>query len=353
MAKFKDIFVNALLGKPSEDIAPMQIRYDYGDELQGYLDTLPQQAYTKDLFARKDLTTPQINEAIANGLNFGIPEITAKQKELGVNIPQTGAELDLAKIGQFNNYPLVSNIKNSPREGGFLRDIARGYNENLNQGFDVSNLEPDKSKGLATRIGEGLGTLVRFYDKPIGRMATATGLSYLTGEANPLGEGVKAYVGRQKNITADKVYRNQLRQLGMSDEELNDIKGNITKDIYEGVTSGMRLGNQRMTWGQLALLDEDIAKEVALNPELANQFVPVNFARDVFGKKRDVAEGKMAETNAKTKKLEKEAENVGKPKTTISIRKGGTTSVIQHVGSGGKNGRPTKKVNYKTRYGLE
>lgn len=214
---------------------------------------------------------------------------------------------------------------------GFFNDLASGYRENATQGFDVNNLAPQR-KGLATRLGEGLGTLARFYDKPIGRMAVATGLSALTGEVNPLGEGVKAYVGRQQHQTADKVYRNQLKQLGMTDEELNAIKGNVTKDIFEGVTSGMRLGNQRMTYGQLAMFDDNVKQMVLTNPELSNVYVPVSFGRDVYSEKRKQAEGKMAEIAAKTAKTEKETSLLGKEKPP---------SKIIYISEGG-SGKPTK-----------
>ena len=159
---------------------------------------------------------------------------------------------------------------------GFFNDFASGFKENYTQGFDVNNLVP-QNKGLATKIGEGLGTLARFYDKPIGRMAVATGLSYLTGEQNPLQEGIEAYVGRNKRQTADKVYRSQLKQMGMTDEELNEIPGEITKEIFEGVTSGMRYNNQRITYGQLAQFSPEVAQAVANNPELEYQYLPVNF----------------------------------------------------------------------------
>ena len=227
---------------------------------------------------------------------------------------------------------------------GFFNDLASGYRENATQGFNVQNLAPDENKGLATRIGEGLGTLARFYDKPIGRMAVATGLSMLTDEANPLGEGVKAYVGRQTNMTQDKVYRNQLKQLGMTDEELNAIKGNVTKDIFEGVTSGMRLGNQRMTYGQLAMLDEEIAREVAANPALANQFVPVNFARDIYSKKRDTAEGKMAQIAAEVAKTKKETDLLGKPKPKTTIEYVTKSEGVTPTTTGG--GRPRVNTQY-------
>ncbi len=227
---------------------------------------------------------------------------------------------------------------------GFFEDLSRGYRENATQGFNVNNLAPVQGKGLATRLGEGLGTLARFYDKPIGRMAVATGLSMLTDEANPLNEGVKAYVGRQNNMTQDRVYRNQLKQLGMTDDEVNAIPGNVTKDVFEGVTSGMRLGNQRMTYGQLAMLDDDIAEEVRKNPALANMFVPINIARDIYAKKRPMAESKMEEIKAKTEKTKAETKQVGKPKVTINRKEGGTTSTVNITHSSNSNtpNRPTQ-----------
>ena len=230
---------------------------------------------------------------------------------------------------------------------GFFEDFGRGFQENATQGFNVNNLAPVQGKGLATRLGEGLGTLARFYDKPIGRMAVATGLSMLTDEANPLNEGVKAYVGRQNNMTQDRVYRNQLKQLGMTDDEVNAIPGNVTKDVFEGVTSGMRLGNQRMTYGQLAMLDDDIAEEVRKNPALANMFVPINIARDIYAKKRPMAESKIEETKAKTEKTKAETKQVGKPKVTINRREGGTTSTVNIVHSGG-SGKGANNPNRPT-----
>ena len=230
---------------------------------------------------------------------------------------------------------------------GFFEDFGRGFQENATQGFNVNNLAPVQGKGLATRLGEGLGTLARFYDKPIGRMAVATGLSMLTDEANPLNEGVKAYVGRQANMTQDRVYRNQLKQLGMTDDEVNAIPGNVTKDVFEGVTSAMRLGSQRMTYGQLAMLDDDIAEEVRKNPELANMLVPINIARDIYGKKRPMAESKMEEIKAKTEKTKAETKQVGKPKVTINRKEGSTTSNVNIVHSGG-SGKGTNTPNRPT-----
>lgn len=241
---------------------------------------------------------------------------------------------------------------------GFFEDFGRGYRENATQGFNVNNLVPVENKGLATRLGEGLGTIERFANTPLGRGLIAYGLSNTMGDTNPLEQAFTAAVGRQNNITQDRVYRNQLKQLGMTDDEVNAIPGNVTKDVFEGVTSGMRLGNQRMTYGQLAMLDDNIAEEVRKNPALANQFVPINIARDIYGLKRETAQGKMAETKAKTEETKAKTEQtkaetkqVGKPKVTINRKEGTTTSNVNIVHSGGSgkgagtSNRPTRN-NY-------
>lgn len=181
------------------------------------------------------------------GLKQASTPLTFKDRFFGREMTQ-----DYQTVNPDTNETEMTTLKNY--RPGFFNDLASGYRENATQGFDVNNLAPQR-KGLATRIGEGLGTLARFYDKPIGRMAVATGLSMLTDEANPLGEGVKAYVGRQQYQTADKVYRNQLQQMGMSEDEVNAIPGIITDDIFKNYT----LANYRnnMTNYRNLKLDKD------------------------------------------------------------------------------------------------
>ena len=152
---------------------------------------------------------------------------------------QVGLETDPLKMTQ--DYQTVNPDTNktemttiSNYRPGFFNDLASGYRENVTQGFDINNLAP-QNKSWATRIGEGLGTLVRFYDKPIGRMAVATGLSMLTDEDNPLGEGVNAYVGRQTNLTKDKAYRQGLINMGVDEAQVNAIPGIMTDDIYKNI----------------------------------------------------------------------------------------------------------------------
>ena len=357
----KENFINALFGTPTQVKGSNQ-SIGYGKAIDNYLNSLGNQEYIKKLLNKpveERMSLDTIRKGVANGLNYSVPEIAKAQQTLGINTPKTGEEIYKAQLGEFNQ-PSTLNIgtSNAPRQGGLINDFTSGFRENATQGFNVNNLAPVQGKGLATRLGEGLGTLARFYDKPIGRMAVATGLSMLTDEANPLNEGVKAYVGRQTNMTQDRVYRNQLKQLGMTDDEVNAIPGIVTKDIFEGVASAMRLGSQRMTYGQLAMLDDGIAEEVRKNPALANMLVPINIARDIYAKKRPMAESKMEETKAKTEetkakteKTKAETKQVGQPKITINRKEGTTTSNVNIVHSGGSGkgagtpNRPTKN-NY-------
>ena len=138
---------------------------------------------------------------------------------------------------------------------GFFEDFSRGYKENATQGFNVNNLVPVENKGLATRLGEGLGTIERFANRPLGRSLIAYGLSNAMGDTNPLEQAFTAGVGRQTNMTRDNVYRNQLKQMGMSEDEVNAIPGIITDDIFKNYT----LANYRnnMTNYRNLKLDKD------------------------------------------------------------------------------------------------
>lgn len=323
MVTFKEKFASALFGTPT---------VDYGAENKAYIDELAKQKAFQDLAQRNNLTTEQALGGVMQGLNYGDKGIALRQQELGINTPQNAEQIALARQGLLNDY--------TTRQGGLLNDLTAGYKENLTQAYNPQNLQP-QDKNLATKIGEGLGTVVRTYNKPLGRglLAGATALALGGGGADALAYGLGTGIGRQNVETADKVYRKQLKQLGMSDDELNNIKGNITKEIYEGVTSGMKLGNQRMTYGQLAMLDDDIAEEVRLNPSLAVQFVPVNFARDIYTKKRDTAEGKMEKIKAEIDKTKKETEYIGKQKPpSVIVHKSDSSSDAKTTSTG--KGRP-------------
>lgn len=179
----------------------------------------------------------------AASANLGL-QIKQNSTPMTLNDRLFGREMtqDYQSINPETNQVEMSTLTNY--KPGLLNDISSGFKENYTQGFNVNNLAPEK-KGLATRIGEGLGTLARFYDKPIGRMAVATGLAALTGETNPLNEGVTAYIGRQGNMTRDKAYRQNLQQMGFTPEEVASIPGIMTDDIYKNLINTKQLQEQQ------------------------------------------------------------------------------------------------------------
>lgn len=138
-----------------------------------------------------------------------------------------GAASNIEQIGanEFN-----ASLSKTPRQGGFLNDIANGYRENYYQPFNINNL--GQNKGWGTRLGEGFGTLGRFVDSSLGRGILAAGLSAATGYGEPLEELAIATVGRQQAKTADKIYRKQLEEQGI---DTTDVTGNVDKDIFNSV----------------------------------------------------------------------------------------------------------------------
>lgn len=102
---------------------------------------------------------------------------------------------------------------------GLLNDIAGGYKENRSTPASLSNfgqntLDGGRKKGFAYRMGEGLGSLARFGESPLGRSLLVGGIIGASG-----GSGLEAltYGGmtgllNQQNRTADRIYRDDLIQ---------------------------------------------------------------------------------------------------------------------------------------------
>ena len=121
---------------------------------------------------------------------------------------------------------------------GFFNDLASGYKDNYDNGFNVNNLR-NNNQNIATRLGEGLGTVGRFVDSPLGRGLIAAGLNKALGYDDSFLEGLQAFAGRQNAVTADKLYRKQLKDYGYTDEDLSQIRGNITSDVYKNLANNL------------------------------------------------------------------------------------------------------------------
>lgn len=315
-------------------------------DMQAFMDNLPN---NQSLMAQinkspynQGYSNDEVKQKIAQGFNLGVPEIAQEQAKWGINIPKTDFQKDMANLGQFNFYPTQLNLGTAAaqRQGGIFNDIASGARENYSQGFNSSNWGGNKS--LATRIGEGIGTGLRWFDTPLGRGLAAMGLSALTGYGTPLEEFATATVGRQQNKTKNQLYRQDLAKKGI---DTSNITGNITEDIYKNLVNSNKLNNQ-VKWGDLAQLSPEIAEAIEKDPDMADSYAPASVINSILKQgltnaQIDKIKADTAYTSgAKTQKTLREAENVGKPKVTVNIKKGGTHSTIEH--KGGSGGGSTK-----------
>ena len=248
---------NALLG--SVNTVPIQQQGQYPDGIQNYLDSLDKQPYMQKLLnqpKQTGLTLDQYKEGIAQGLNFGVPEIADAQDALKINKPKTAEEINLAQTGQFNNYPIRAGLTGGQRQGGFLNDVYNGYQENYQNSFNPNNLAP-QHKSWATRLGEGLGSVGRFIDSPLGRGLIAYGLNNALGYDDSVIEGLNAFIGRQNAQTADNIYRQNLANNGI---DLSGIRGNVTSDVYKNVSNDIYRQNSLQAKRDIAEAKDNVSR---------------------------------------------------------------------------------------------
>lgn len=335
----KQRVIDFLMGKQPQttEVNPTST---YGADVDNFINALKEQPYMQKLYnapIQERLSDEQIAEKVANGLNLGIPELAQAQKDVGIRIPQGAEQVAQAQLGEFNKPMVVAGVNNAPREGGLIQ----GYNQGYNLNYD------NPTNTVGTKIGQAVGTLGRAIDTPLGRGLIAYGLSNAIGDTNPLEQAFTAGVGRQTNLTKDKVYRKQLKQLGMTDNEINSIRGMITDDIYKNIADSYKARWNKASWADLATVSPVVAEAVKANPELANSYLPASVANTIM--KGDLTEAQIANLLARTEKIKAETKQVGKPKVTINRKEGGTTSTVNitHTGGSGKGSgtpdRPTKK----------
>ena len=184
-------------------------------------------------------------QGVSQGLNSGNKELAQFITDNKINTPKTAEEIALAKEGKFNNYaPVASTISENPRVGGALPNFINGYKENTNNGFNLENWTNNmgldgRKKGLAYRVGEGLGTAARFLDSPFGRGLLTAGIVSGTGGSGleALVYGGNSGVLNQNLRTNDKLYRNELKQTYkqsiMNDPRYNTLTSVEDKQIQD------------------------------------------------------------------------------------------------------------------------
>lgn len=156
----------------------------------------------------------------------------------------------------------------NPRIGGILRDVTGGYQENRFTPASLENLgqntlEGGRQKGFAYKLGEGLGSISRLANSPLGRGLIVGGLVTATG-GNPLqalAYGGGATMLNQQNVLRDRAYRNDIvnseTQRIMNDTSLTDeqkenaieqlqnqvsaYRGYMTPEVYSNLIRSQQL----------------------------------------------------------------------------------------------------------------
>jgi hypothetical protein len=142
--------------------------------------------------------------------------------------------------------PLVNiTASQNPRVGGIFNDIVNGYRENRTtpismNNFGDNNIDFNRTKGLSYRIGEGLGSVGRFIDSPLGRGvltgAAVAALGGAPGEA--LAYGGTATALNQGNRGRDTLYRQQLAAEGI---DTSNVRGYINDNTYKSMLAAKQM----------------------------------------------------------------------------------------------------------------
>ena len=131
-------------------------------------------------------------------VNYLLGEKVTPEAQSSVNFDENG-DVSL-KIGTGNDY----------RVGGAFKDFSDGFRENRNNPISLENF--GQNKNIATKLGEGFGSVARFADTPLGRALIVGGLVGTTGGngLEALAYGATAGANNQKNRNEDKMFRNDL-----------------------------------------------------------------------------------------------------------------------------------------------
>jgi hypothetical protein len=179
---------------PNIDEKPQIVVFQYDDN--GNVD------YTKTLNARQNSTPRSLKEHLF-GRTMSIDEQT-----INPNTKKT---------------ELVTHTNFKP---GFLNNFDAGLNENYYNDFAINNLMPNQNKSLATRFGEGLGSIAKI-------LGTVGGDAYVAGT-----EGLDAAMKRQSYRTGDQLYRNALEAQNI---DTSNIKGFVAPETFNRLIQAKQL----------------------------------------------------------------------------------------------------------------
>ena len=239
-------------------------------------------------------------------------DLAARQpRNLIQHLTGRNLEIDTSEVNPETNE--ITTEKITKFQPGFFTDLASGARENFEQEYSPRNLEDKiglqgQNKGLAYRIGEGLGTtgkglnrganllgkglrkVGQFADTPLGRGVITAGIVGLTGGgALPmLAYGGTAGLTNQQNRMKDQMYRNELSKMGF---DTTGINGYIGDDTFNKIFQSKQLQDNAEYRNALLAIQK-------LNQEADNRLAEDKFnyqrqqdARDYYLNSQRVAQG--------------------------------------------------------------
>lgn len=244
---------------------------------------------------------------------------------------------------------------------GLLNDISSGYQENRFNPVSIENLKQNtldngREKGFAYRLGEGLGSLARLGNSPLGRGLLVGGIVGASGgnglEALTYGAGTTML--NQGNVLRDQLYREALKRQGV---DVSKIGGLVTDDMFRNYSlNNYRFSNLENREKIATMKDNtsrakyilDALNNGTMSPETASQLISqygiTNADLQVSDKTRatdskiklDEIRGETAKVNAAANKTR--ADSYAKVNNAILGEDGGTVTTVRVISPDGKIG---------------
>lgn len=172
-------------------------------------------------------------------------------------------ETDMQNINPETNEVTLETVRTY--QPSFFDNLTSGAKENFSTGFAAPNLTDNTGeygkKGFGYRLGEGIGTLGRFLESPMGRGLLVGGIVGASGGSGleALGYGAGTTMGNQGNRMRDRAYRDDLIRSGKQavmnspefkatndpmarqamldnvENRVNSYRGYITDDVYRNM----------------------------------------------------------------------------------------------------------------------
>lgn len=220
------------------------LRRNKKDAFQEYADNM------QPLQPQRELPVIQIQEGQNGGAVYSPEQAQLQSQGQAQDAPRRGLRLIDRLFGvqaqptdSIDTNTMNVTVSNNPRVGGLLNDIGAGARENFATGFAANNLLDDETadgrrKGFAYRLGEGLGTIGRVLESPLGRGLITAGIVGATGGdmLDALAYGGQAGTLNQRLRQQDRMFRNEMINNAQNSlknsPEFNSLSNEEQRAIY-------------------------------------------------------------------------------------------------------------------------